>query len=62
MDVKELRVKYLTVTKKEPLDELELLQFAKVSYIKGELTITEYRDIVKEMESSLTTSRTIRNT
>ncbi|WP_456278590.1 YppF family protein [Bacillus sp. AK128] len=52
MNLKELRNLYIAVNKKEPVDNLELLQFAKRSYVRGDLTIIEYRDIIKELEQS----------
>jgi hypothetical protein len=53
MNTKDLRNRFISVNKKEPLDQIELLQYAKLSYVKGDLTIAEYRDIVKELEQDL---------
>ncbi|MBM7661298.1 hypothetical protein JOC85_002070 [Bacillus mesophilus] len=53
MNTEDLRNRFLLVNKKEPLDLIELLQFAKLSYVKGDLTIAVYRDIVKELEQNL---------
>jgi hypothetical protein len=56
MNKNDLRNRFITINKKEPLDNLELLQYAKLSYVKGDLTIVEYRDIVKELDHDLSHS------
>jgi hypothetical protein len=50
MNVLDLRNRFIAVRKQEPLDDLELLHFAKVSYVRGDLTIIEYKDLVKMLE------------
>ncbi|WP_246942095.1 YppF family protein [Bacillus pinisoli] len=59
MNVKELHMRFISSNNKEPQDDSDLLQFAKVSYIRGELTIIEYRGIVKEIEELLNNTPTI---
>jgi hypothetical protein len=51
MKVVDLRNRFIAVNKQEPLDNLELLHYAKLSYVRGDLTIVEYRDLVKALES-----------
>jgi hypothetical protein len=50
MNVVDLRNKFIAVRKQEPLDDFELLHFARICYVRGDLTIIEYRDIVKVLE------------
>ncbi|MFZ3588704.1 YppF family protein [Bacillus sp. DJP31] len=50
MNVVDLRNRFIAVNKQEPLDNLELLNFAKLSYVREDLTITQYRDLVKVLE------------
>jgi hypothetical protein len=50
MNVVDLRNRFIAISKQEPLDDLDLLHFAKMSYVRGDLTIIEYRDLVKVLE------------
>ncbi len=50
MKVVDLRNRFIAINKQEPLDNLELLNFAKLSYVRGDLSITEYRDLVKVLD------------
>ena len=46
----ELRNKFITNRKYEPLDVNELLDYVRQTYVKNEITIVEYRNIVRELE------------
>ncbi|MCA1030469.1 YppF family protein [Bacillus timonensis] len=50
MDAKELQNKFIAIKKFEPIDNNDLLDFARQYYIQGQLTILEYRNIVRELE------------
>ena len=46
----ELRLKYVSCKGYEPIEENELLDYARQLYLKGELKLLEYRQIVKGLE------------
>ena len=46
----ELRLKYVSCKGYEPMEENELLDYARQLYLKGELILLEYRQIVKGLE------------
>ncbi|MFD1738504.1 YppF family protein [Bacillus salitolerans] len=50
MKLVELRNKFIALKQQEPIETIELLQFAKVCYIRNDISIVEYREIVKELE------------
>jgi hypothetical protein len=51
MHIHELREKFFQFKEYEPENVNELLDFAKRAYIHDEITITEYRNLVRELES-----------
>jgi hypothetical protein len=50
MNVAELKNKFIATRNYEPTDINELLDFARQVYLRGEITIAEYRDITRELE------------
>lgn len=50
MNIVDLRNRFIAVSKQEPIDNLELLNFAKLSYVRGDLQIGEYRELVKQLD------------
>ncbi|MBM7703313.1 YppF family protein [Metabacillus iocasae] len=50
MCVNELRKNFIECKQYEPAHHNELLDFAQQEYLKGTLTIGEYKSIVKELE------------
>ncbi|KAA0550218.1 hypothetical protein FZW96_02455 [Bacillus sp. BGMRC 2118] len=50
MNVMDLRRRFITVSKQEPVDEKELLHFAKLCYVSGDIKIVEYKKLVKALE------------
>ncbi len=46
----ELKNKFIAVKDYEPTDMNELLCFARQMYLRGEITIAQYRDLVRELE------------
>jgi hypothetical protein len=51
MNVLELRNKFIATKNYEPIDANELLDFARKTYLRGEITISEYRNIVRDLEA-----------
>jgi len=51
MHVHELKVKFSQLREYETEDVNELLDFAKRVYIQNEISIIEYRNLVRELES-----------
>lgn len=50
MNIVDLRNRFIAVSKQEPNDNLELLHFAKLCYVRGDLQIGEYRELVKQLD------------
>ena len=50
MVLDELRQRFISNKCYEPMEPNELLDFARQLYIKNELSITQYRIIIKELE------------
>ncbi|WP_096154305.1 MULTISPECIES: YppF family protein [Bacillus] len=46
----ELRLKFVTCKGYEPMEENELLDYARQLYLKGELMLFQYRQLVKGLE------------
>lgn len=46
----ELKNKFIAVKNYEPTDMNELLDFARQVYLRGEITIAQYRDLARELE------------
>ncbi|WP_338470053.1 YppF family protein [Niallia sp. XMNu-256] len=51
MTVHELKLKFLQIRKYLTEDVNELLDFTKKSYIHNEISIGEYRNLVRELEN-----------
>lgn len=51
MTVHEIKLKFLHIREYGTEDANELLDFAKKSYIHNEISIHEYRDLVRELEN-----------
>jgi hypothetical protein len=52
MNVNELRNNFIAFKQYEPEDGNELLDFAQQKYLKGEISIIEYKQLVRELELS----------
>ncbi|PDM41028.1 MULTISPECIES: YppF family protein [unclassified Geobacillus] len=50
MNMAELKNKFIAVKDYEPTDMNELLCFTRQMYLRGEITIAQYRDLVRELE------------
>ncbi len=50
MLVQELRNIFIAVKKYEPMDNNDLLDFARNLYLLGKITILEYRNIIRLLE------------
>ncbi|AEH47490.1 YppF family protein [Parageobacillus thermoglucosidasius] len=50
MNMAELKNKFIAVKNYEPTDVNELLDFARQTYLRGEITIAQYRDLARELE------------
>jgi hypothetical protein len=50
MNMAELKNKFTAVKNYEPADVNELLDFARRMYLRGEITIAQYRDLARELE------------
>ncbi|WP_110112352.1 YppF family protein [Bacillus sp. CGMCC 1.16541] len=50
MCVNELRKSFVECKKYEPEHHNELLDFAQQKYLKGNISISQYKSIVKELE------------
>lgn len=50
MSVNELRNKFIAFKQYEPEDGNELLDFAQQKYLRGEISITEYKQLIRELE------------
>lgn len=46
----ELKNKFIAVKNYEPTDVNELLDFTRQMYLRGEITIAQYRDLARELE------------
>jgi hypothetical protein len=51
MNACELKMKFIAVRNYEPADVNELLDFARQAYLRGQISIAEYRDIIRELET-----------
>ncbi|MDG4656140.1 YppF family protein [Ectobacillus antri] len=51
MTLGELRTLFIGLKQYEPVDSNELLDFARQSYLKGELALVQYRDMIRELEA-----------
>jgi hypothetical protein len=51
MNIHELRVKFLQLKDYSPESVNELLDFAKKAYIHNEITINDYRNLIRELEA-----------
>lgn len=52
MSINELRNNFIAFKQYEPEDGNELLDFAQQKYLKGEISIIEYKQLVRELELS----------
>ncbi|ADI26364.1 YppF family protein [Geobacillus sp. G4] len=52
MNVTELKHKFMAVKHCEPAEANELLDFARRLYLRGEISLAEYRDLVRELEKA----------
>jgi len=50
MIINELRNKFIAKKEYEPTNSNELLDFARQTYIRGELCLSEYRNIIRILE------------
>jgi YppF-like protein len=50
MNMAELKNKFIAVKNYEPTHVNELLDFARHMYLRGEITIAQYRDLARELE------------
>ncbi|MBM6619815.1 YppF family protein [Bacillus suaedaesalsae] len=50
MNIVDLRNRFIAVSKQEPVDSIELLHFAKLCYVRGDIQIVDYREVVKQLE------------
>ncbi|EZP75865.1 hypothetical protein H839_11349 [Parageobacillus genomosp. 1] len=50
MNMAELKNKFIAVKNYEPAHVNELLDFARHMYLRGEITIAQYRDLARELE------------
>ncbi|ANB55517.1 yppF-like family protein [Anoxybacillus sp. B7M1] len=50
MNTTELKGKFIAKRNYEPASINELLDFARQVYLRGELTISEYRDLTRQLE------------
>lgn len=51
MLIQELRNTFIAIKTYEPMDNNELLDFARQQYISGKLTILEYRNVIRQLEN-----------
>ncbi|WP_199425914.1 YppF family protein [Thermaerobacillus caldiproteolyticus] len=52
MNIAEFKHKFIASKNYKPTDMNELLDFARQVYLRGEITIAEYRDIARELEKA----------
>lgn len=52
MTLEELRVKFLDVKSYEPVNLNQLMDFLQYFYIKGEISVNNYRTLIQTLESS----------
>ncbi|WP_044748100.1 YppF family protein [Bacillus alveayuensis] len=52
MNVLELKMNFISLRNYEPTDVNELLDFARQTYIRGQITLAQYRDIIRELEGA----------
>ncbi|WP_223701996.1 YppF family protein [Sutcliffiella deserti] len=50
MVLEELRHKFVTCKSYEPIEENELMDFARQLYLREELSIGQFRTVIKELE------------
>lgn len=51
MGLEDLRKRFINGKCYEPMNVNELLDYARQLYLKNELTITQYRKVIKELEN-----------
>lgn len=51
MVLQELRHKFFVCKSYEPMEHNELMDFARQLYLKGDLTIAHFRDLIRELEA-----------
>ncbi|PLR80447.1 hypothetical protein CVD25_01615 [Bacillus canaveralius] len=52
MNIQELKTKFSSIRDYRTEDVNELLDFAKKAYIHNEISINDYRNLVRELEAS----------
>jgi hypothetical protein len=52
VNVLELKMNFISLKNYEPADVNELLDFARQIYLRGQMTIAQYRDIIRELEAA----------
>ncbi|ARA99397.1 MULTISPECIES: YppF family protein [Geobacillus] len=52
MGIAELKHKFMVVKHCEPAEANELLDFARRLYLRGEISLAEYRDLVRDLEKA----------
>jgi hypothetical protein len=50
MVLEELRHKFVTCKSYEPMEQNELMDFARQLYLRGDLSIGQFRSIIRELE------------
>ncbi|MGZ0086081.1 YppF family protein [Geobacillus sp. C56-T2] len=50
MNVTELKHKFIAVKQSEPTEANELLDFARRLYLRGDISLAQYRDLARELE------------
>ncbi|WP_078546150.1 YppF family protein [Litchfieldia alkalitelluris] len=51
MLIQELRNTFIAVKTYEPMDNNELLDFARQQYLSGNLSILDYRNVIRQLEN-----------
>ncbi|WP_404442380.1 YppF family protein [Sutcliffiella horikoshii] len=51
MVLEELRHKFISCKTYEPMEQNELMDFSRQLYLRGELTIGQFRNLIRELES-----------
>lgn len=49
--LEELRHKFISCKTYEPMEHNELMDFARQLYLRGEITIGQFRNLIQELES-----------
>jgi hypothetical protein len=50
MSIDKMKKNFFAVMHQKPQDDFELLNFIRLSYIKEEISIIDYRELIKELE------------